>query len=101
MMEQGYAHFRTGTTRFVYPEAGGARTWQGSAGDRQMKKDLCAHAARRVVVHAVTDGHRAHCLRCGTLGPVRARPEVALRAIAAGREKRPGDGWPGPAEERS
>lgn len=100
-MEQGYAHFRTGTARSGYPEAGGVRMGQGAAGDRRLRKDLCAHAARRVVVHAVSDGHRAHCLRCGTLGPVRERPEVALRAIVAGREERPGDVRPGLAEEES
>jgi hypothetical protein len=43
-------------------------------------EDVCRHHAP-VVVNAVEGGHRAHCLRCGAIGPVRERREAAWRAI--------------------
>lgn len=46
---------------------------------------LCSHDARRVMVHPVEGGYRAHCLRCGALGRVRESSEAALEAISARR----------------
>jgi hypothetical protein len=63
---------------------------------------LCGHGTRRVMVHAVEGGHRAHCLRCGALGKVRESPEAALGAISPrrtpgeavhGRNPAPQEGW--------
>ena len=51
---------------------------------RDLAKSICGHAADRLVVHAVEGGHRAHCLRCGAIGPVRRDRTTARRSIPTG-----------------
>lgn len=46
---------------------------------------LCNHDARRVMVHPVEGGYRAHCLRCGALGRVQESSRAALEAVACRR----------------
>ena len=52
---------------------------------RDLAKSICGHAADRLVVHAVAGGHRAHCLRCGAIGPVRRDRAAARKAMPTGR----------------
>ena len=50
---------------------------------RILVRSACKHASP-VVVNAVEgDGHRAHCLACGVVGPVRETTEAAWRAISS------------------
>jgi hypothetical protein len=56
-------------------------------------RSACKHASP-VVVNAVEGGgHRAHCLACGMVGPVRETIEAARRAISSGDG--PADPWTG------
>lgn len=49
-----------------------------------LAKSICGHSTDRLVVHAVEGGHRAHCLCCGTIGPVRRDRAAARGAIPPG-----------------
>ncbi len=58
---------------------------------RLLVRSACKHVSP-VVVNAVEGGgHRAHCLACGMVGPVRETIEAALRAISSGEG--PADPW--------
>ncbi len=62
---------------------------------RILVRSTCKHASP-VVVNAVEGGgHRAHCLACGMVGPVRETTEAARRAISSGEG--PADPWTGRA----
>jgi hypothetical protein len=55
-------------------------------------RSACKHSSP--VVNAVEGGdHRAHCLACGMVGPVRETIEAARRAISSGEG--PADPWAG------
>ena len=64
--------------------------------DRRLVKSLCEHADRRGVVHPVRGGYRAHCLGCGTAGPLREDRASARRAISAWTGSL---GWEGPRRD--
>lgn len=54
-------------------------------------RSACKHISP-VLVNAVEGGgHRAQCLACGMVGPVRETTEAARRAISS-RERRPSRG---------
>ena len=60
---------------------------------RILVRSACKHASP-VVVNAVEGGgHRAHCLACGMVGPVRETTEAAWQAISSGEG--PADPWVG------
>ena len=61
---------------------------------RELAKSICAHATDRLVVHAVAGGHRAHCLRCGAIGPVCRGRANARRAVPTGQSL-----WAGPTDD--
>lgn len=50
-------------------------------------RSICSHAGRPVV-HPVAGGHRAHCLKCGLVGPVRESRDEARWAISRGGGER-------------
>ncbi|TCJ16213.1 hypothetical protein E0L93_10285 [Rubrobacter taiwanensis] len=41
----------------------------------------CNHRGFSVAIERVEGGHRARCLGCGAVGPVRDRPETAWNAL--------------------
>jgi len=43
---------------------------------------MCKHVSPVVVNTVEGGGHRAHCLSCGALGPVRESPEVARQDLS-------------------
>jgi hypothetical protein len=43
-------------------------------------RSLCTHTSHSVV-HPVDGGHRAHCLKCGMVGPLRKDRKEARWAI--------------------
>ncbi len=53
---------------------------------RTLLRSACEHASPIVVNAVEGGGHRAHCLACGMVGPVRETTEAARRAISSHEE---------------
>lgn len=50
-------------------------------------RSICTHAGRSVV-HPVEGGHRAHCLKCGLVGPLcESREDARWAILPSGPEK--------------
>lgn len=56
-------------------------------------RSVCTHTGRSVV-HPVDGGYRVHCLKCGTVGPLRESRDAARLSLSGAGRLRGGGGVP-------